>query len=337
MGARRVNKAAMRRAAAAAAATVADEPHPLGEEAASYLDAFTPQKVTPADLPAVRPAVVEVMRRAAHLTGQATFVKHTVDVTTLVAWAHVTGRDLGWQALMDHEVIGEFARARTRDVSETTQAHRTRRLLALASRLNPGPAAPPRLVATPYAAVQPPYTDVEMAAIARVVRTQPSPIVARKLAAVVGLCRGAGASAADLRTLKVRNIVDLGDDGILVTLGDGDTRRTVPVRRDYEAMVRRSTVGLNARTPLVATSGTHNTVNHICRAAVALADDAPPIEASRLRTTWIAELMTEPIGLHVLLAAAGLKSARTVTSIAAHLTNSPTAFKAAAPHLRGQT
>ena len=182
-----------------------------------------------------------------------------------------------------------------------------------------------------------PYTDTEMAAIARIVRTQPSPIVARKLAAVVGLCRGAGASAADLRTLKVRDVADLGDDGILVTLGAGDTTRTVPVRRDYEAMVRRGIAGLAPRTPVVATSGAHNTVNHICAGAVALADNAPPIEASRLRTTWIAELMTEPIGLHVLLAAAGLKSARTVTSIAAHLAGSPAAYRAAAPHLRGDT
>ncbi|TXH45401.1 MAG: hypothetical protein E6Q90_00790 [Actinobacteria bacterium] len=335
MGARRVNKSAMRRAAAAAVATVEREPEPLREDLAAYLCTFAPQKVDPAHLDAVRPAVVAVMRRATHLGGRATFVKHTVDVTALADWAHTTGRGLGWRELMAHAVIGDFARARTRDVAAATHAHRVKRLLSLASTINPSPEAPPRLVATPYAAVQPPYTDAEMAAIARIVRTQPSPIVARKLAALVGLCRGAGASASELRTLKVRDVADLGDEGILVTLGTGDTRRTVPVRRGYEAMVRRGIAGLAERTPVVATSGAHNTVNTICAAAVALAEDAPEIEASRLRTTWIAELMTEPIGLHVLLAAAGLRSARTVTSIAEHLAGTPGAYRAAAPHLRG--
>ena len=335
MSPRRTNKSEMRRQAAAAAARATTDPAALPDRAARYLETFRPQKMDQADLPTVRPAVVAVMRRATHLTGHQTFIKHTVDVTALAAWAHTAGLDLGWQSLMDHGVIGEFARARTREVSQTTHAHRVRRLLLLAAQLNPGPSAPPRLVAIPYAAVKAPYTDAEMAQIARIVRTQPSVIVGRKLAAVVGLCRGAGASAAELRTLKVRDIADLDDDGILVTLGDGDNRRTVPVRRDYEAMVRRGIADLAPGTAVVATSGVNNTVNHICAAAVALAEDSPVIEASRLRTTWIAELMTEPIGLHILLAAAGLRSARTVTSIAAHLANSPADYRAAAPHLRG--
>lgn len=335
MSPRRINKSQMRRQAAVAAARATSEPAPLPAAAAHYLETFAPQKVDPQDLPLVRPAVVEVMRRATHLNGQQTFIKHTVDVTALIAWAHTSGLDLGWQAVMDHGVIGEFARARTREVSETTHAHRVRRLLQLAAALNPGPAAPPRLLTVPYAAVKAPYTDAEMAQIVRIVRTQPSAVTARKLAAVVGLCRGAGASAAELRTLKARAVTDLGEDGILVTLGDGDTRRTVPVRRSYEQMVRRGLDGLSPGAAVVATSGACNTVNTICTNAVALSTDAPDIEASRLRTTWIAELMTEPIGLHVLLAAAGLRSARTVTCIATHLAHNPQAYRAAAPHLRG--
>ena len=53
---------------------------------------------------------------------------------------------------------------------------------------------------------------------------------------------------------------------------------------------------------------------------VALGKDVPHIEASRLRTTWIAELMSEAIPVQVILHAAGLKSARTLTDLARRYT-----------------
>jgi hypothetical protein len=50
-----------------------------------------------------------------------------------------------------------------------------------------------------------------------------------------------------------------------------------------------------------------------------LFDDAPHIEASRLRSTWLTTLMTERIPINVILDAAGLKSARTLTELVATL------------------
>jgi hypothetical protein len=42
----------------------------------------------------------------------------------------------------------------------------------------------------------------------------------------------------------------------------------------------------------------------------------PRIQQGRLRNTWIATLMTEPIALRTVLAAAGLSGARTLTDLA---------------------
>ena len=65
-----------------------------------------------------------------------------------------------------------------------------------------------------------------------------------------------------------------------------------------------------------------------------LSTDVPHIDAARLRTTWLAELMGEPVPLNVLLAAAGLRSARTITDLFRMLT--PEELTAASDVLRGE-
>lgn len=334
---RRPNKSAMRRAARQAAAVATAEPDPLPAELAAYLHTFSPQKTPAAALPAVRPAVVAVMRRATHLTGRATFVKHVVDVTALATWAHANGRDLAWTALMDHAVIADFARVEHTGCSTTTIAHRCDRLRRLAARLNPGPNAIPQIPSTAHAAVKPPYTDAEMAHILRVTATQPRPVTRRKLAAIVGLARGAGATSADLCIIRARDINDRDADGIDVTLNGLTVPRTVTVRRAYEDLVRAGVNGLHPSALVVATGGGRNTVNHVLAHAVDLSDNGPAIETARLRTTWIADLMCTPLPLHVLLTAAGLKSARTVSEIHTHLAAHPEDYAAAAAALHGVT
>ena len=45
----------------------------------------------------------------------------------------------------------------------------------------------------------------------------------------------------------------------------------------------------------------------------------PHIEPARLRATWLADLMTDQVPLAVILQAAGLKSARTLSELQPHL------------------
>ena len=47
--------------------------------------------------------------------------------------------------------------------------------------------------------------------------------------------------------------------------------------------------------------------------------NVPHIEPARLRATWLADLMTDAIPLAVILQAAGLKSARTLSELQPHL------------------
>ena len=81
--------------------------------------------------------------------------------------------------------------------------------------------------------------------------------------------------------------------------------------------VRRGVVGIAPKAMVIGTvRNRKNIAGEITSRVIALGKDVPHIEAGRLRTTWIAELMTEAIPIQVILHAAGLQSARTLTDLA---------------------
>lgn len=299
---------ARRRAAAIRNIIATDEPLITGDNLQRLLE-FRSQVAEPGHTEVVTQAVVAVCGRATHIRGTASFVRCLSDVSVYASWAAREGRNLDWRALMDHTVIHDFARSAHPNVSERSHAQRVVRLRTLASVTNPGPTAPPQVVASKHTAVKPLYTDVEDRALIRWAKGQNRPQRARKLQLLLGLSRGAGASAADLRKVRGNDISDQGDAaGIDVTLGEGATRRTVPVRRAYEPLVRAGLLDA-PRSGLLFGSG-KNAINRLISDADNLSTDVPHFEVARARTSWLAELMTLPIPLSTLMAAAGLQSAR---------------------------
>jgi hypothetical protein len=317
---RKTSRAQIRQAVKLAAAQAASPP-PLVEAHAEYLGTYVPLKADPAGREACRIATVAVMERASHLKGLESFKKRCTDVGCLADWATTTGHSLTWFDLMDHALIDEYGRATGDGISARERAERVRRLKALASRVNTGLTAPALPPPIPHRTVQDPYTAAEMAAIERVTTTQPKATVARQLAAIVALSRGAGASPGDLRHVRARHVVDNGDEGLLVTLG-ADRPRVVPIRRHYESFMRTGLEGLRPNDLVLgAIEGRRNITSDIVGRADILGTDCPAIDVYRLRTTWLAELMTEAVPLNVLLHAADLKSARSLTDIIAWLPN----------------
>ena len=67
-----------------------------------------------------------------------------------------------------------------------------------------------------------------------------------------------------------------------------------------------------------ASTGRRNVAAKVVEKATILGD-APKIEASRLRTTWLADLLTSDVPLSVVMAVSGLSSARTITEVLQHL------------------
>jgi hypothetical protein len=98
----------------------------------------------------------------------------------------------------------------------------------------------------------------------------------------------------------------------------GPRPRVVPVRRVAEKLVRDAIAGRAPDELVIGRDiGRRNTAARIIDAAALY--KVPHIEPSRMRTTWLADLMTDPIPLAVILQAAGLKSARTLVDVLPHL------------------
>lgn len=317
----KISKAQARRMNAAHVATVMGAPREIPAYHADIINRYVCKAVSVNDHPRVHKAFASVMERTTHIKSKAFFLKNCSDVSCLAAWAAASGRELTWTSLMNHELIHDYTRSLGGEANTPHFSQRLRRLKALASHLNPGIAAPPRVEPVGHKAVSDPYTNEEMAIITRVARNQQSPNVTRQLAFVLGACRGAGAGASELRALRRKDVEDRGEEGVFITLGEGATKRTIPVRREWEVQMRRGIEGLSPSSLALGTvRNRRNIAGEIIDRTVALGKSCPHIEAGRLRTTWIAELMSEAIPIQVILNAAGLKGARTLTDLARRYT-----------------
>jgi hypothetical protein len=138
------------------------------------------------------------------------------------------------------------------------------------------------------------------------------------MCACVGLGLGAVLDATDLRQLRARHVADLAADGIRIEV-PGAKPRTVWVRQDYETLVRIGLEGLAADRLVIGEKvDRRNAACSVFTRAV-IVGNAPDIEQSRLRTTWLAALLTARVPLPVIMDAAGLKGARTLTDLLPYL------------------
>jgi hypothetical protein len=173
-----------------------------------------------------------------------------------------------------------------------------------------------------------------MVAIGRAARRQRHERIRQQLCAIVGLAAGAGLDPSDLRPLRARDIVDLGIEGIDVHVPAHGNRaaRVVPVRRTYEALVREGIAGYRPSDLVIGKQvDRRNVTTGIIDAAELF--DVEHLDASRLRSTWLAWIVTQPISLRAVMDAAGLKTARSITEIIADLRNG--AEQAAGDEFRG--
>lgn len=294
-------------------AAAAQPPKALPAALEAQLREFSPHSLNDADWALVRPIVEEIMRRG-HIRGNWTFRQHLSDVTLFVAWAIRHGHPLDLRSILDHDLIEEWARVELASLAPATRRTRRSRLRSLASQLNPGPKAPGRGVPIPRQAIRPPYQPREEAAIVRIARTQPSEAKRRAMCLLVGLGFGAGLDSTDLRELTPAHVDDRGANGIWINV-PGARPRVVVVRRRYEELVRIGVRGVKPNAVLIGRSPDRKAITTSVLANAEILGDAPLIEQTRMRSTWLVELMLAPIPLAVIMSAAGLASARSLTDL----------------------
>jgi hypothetical protein len=315
----KASKSEVRRQNAEIRQLISSTPKSLPDAHGKYLSHFAPQAISSELHPVAIPAIRSVMERAVHIRGFANFCKHTSDVSALVKWALDNKKDLGWVALMSHKVIYEFSLTNKGARRENTSKERTNRLIKLATRINPGEGAPPPPEPIGHRKIQSPYTPNQDRAIIRVAKTQPTAIRQRQLCLIVGLARGAGVSIPEIRLMIGCDVTDRGGEGIDVLVGAVGHKRIIPVRRTYEELVRIGIKGIKPGELLLGRVVNRRNVTSDIISNSEGVGNAPHIDAARLRTTWIAELMLDPIPIAVILTAAGLKSARTLSDLIPYL------------------
>lgn len=90
------------------------------------------------------------------------------------------------------------------------------------------------------------------------------------------------------------------------------------MRKHFEVLLRSALAG---RTPGELLLGQKQDRRNTAARAIerAALHNVPHIEPARLRATWLADVMTDPIPLALILQAAGLRSARTLSELLPHL------------------
>lgn len=311
MSTRRPSRAEMKRRVQAARSTAAQAPT-LAPHLAKILDGYEPDKCPTAAWDAVQPAVRHIMERSGTRT-TAAFRKQLGVVVVYLRWRHNQGLDLHPSASMTFAAIDDFYRLVGDTYQQTTRNDYRSRLRRLAQSVNPGADAPPT-VALGRRPVRAGYTESEEATIRRVALRQRRPRIRRQLCLIVGLVMGAGLAARDLRHLRTSHVIDEGANGIRIDV-PGDRPRTLWVRIQYEELVRVGVAGVQPGHLLIGKKADRRNVTS---AVLDQADlyDFEDLNVARMRATWLGWLMTQPVPFVVVLYAAGLETARTLTDIA---------------------
>ena len=303
----------------------------LTPTASALLDGYMPTEIDATLWSELAPVHREIIARSGIVSPDAIRKARSV-LAQFLAFRQSQGESLDVTKVCTVAAVDAyFARGMTDFAARTRNDYRTR-LDRIVRAVNPGPDAPPK-IKSKYYKVRPGYNDAEQAAMRRIAARQPRAGLKRQASAIVGLACGAGLDASDLRHLFCRQIIDQGDTGIEVTIAGTNARR-VWVRREYEDLVRIGINGVSADHTLFG-RGTEarNGINGVLNALVYV-EKGLTFDAARMRTTWLAWLVTQPVSLRTILDVSGLQSARTLAEIIAVLP--PTAPPEVRALLRGE-
>ncbi len=292
---------------------LAETPEPLAATHAAALGSYVPQIRDKGKWIRVQAVHHEVMIRS-RIKGYDSFRKHLRIVAAYLMWRDANGEPIEISSAFTFAAIDRYYLQGMAEKEDRTRNDYRSRLRNLAERVNPGLDAPPKIATVGHVSVRPGYTPAEMAGICRVATRIKSVGRRREICALVGFGAGGGLGSADLRELRASHVIDRDGDGIVVNV-PGPKPRRVTIRREFEDLVRIAIAGLESADLVIGVDmNRRNVANQIIEGAQ-IVEKIPPIHVARLRSTWISWLMVSNVPLKVLLEAAGLESARTLTDL----------------------
>ena len=276
---------------------------------------YQPRKITPAQWAVVADFVRDVVAETYTDDDSLTNVRGAASLLArLAVWGHdVGGHPLDATHVLDHEIVEMFVAHELSDLSLRSRGRSRSILLRMARTSNPvwnGPAEGPQYG---YRGPLAPYTDAELALCRDWAFGQPTAHRRHACSLVLALGLGAGLRAGEMGTLRVRDVFDDGDDGIIVRpSGYRDAGpRDVPLLAEWEDTLRAEIAGLEPDDrvflpgrPTDSTSAVHN----LLKQTTPVAGFRP--DTRQMRTTWIVGHIYAEIPATALAEAAGLSSLR---------------------------
>ena len=288
----------------------------LSAERQRLVDGYRPQQ-TPIELwDRVKATHAAAMQHGADLSDSG-FSQTLTIVAKLLLWRDSRQLDCSPAASFTLEAISAFCEfGLDNSPSSTKQTYRTR-LMPFVSVFNPGTTPMPTFTAGGYRPNRPCYDLVEIELIMEAALHQPSRVTRRKLCAMVGFGAGGGLGASDMRPLD-RSHITWENDMFVVEVPGSAPRRTV-IRPAFNELIEIGLEGVGKNALVFGSKETRKNVFGNLLANAHLYDDVPKIETSRLRATWLADLMHAGVPIDVILGAAGLQSARPLIDLLPYL------------------
>ena len=219
----------------------------------------------------------------------------------LVAWARGEGLSIEREVLLDPAVVERFVMALdVADRSASTYRSELRRMGPILTERAPWEPKPPP---TGTRTVKPPYTAVEVHMLGRVVEAQPT-IALRQAGRAVFLAGvGVGADGRWTPSLEPHHVRSV--DGGLVVDFPHPIPRTVPVLERYQEQFWDLASSCTTKYLMGSAEPSRNLLSRTMGRMHTPAD-APRLNASRLRSTWLCDHLDRGTRMPELAAAAGL-------------------------------
>ena len=276
---------------------------------------YQPRKITPAHWAVVADFVRATLAESYTDDDSPIAVRNAAGLLArLSVWVHIVhGHPLDATHVLDHELVEMFVAHEMTDMSLRTRGRSRSILLRMARTSNPvwdGPAEGPQ-----YGYREPlaPYTAAELTLCRDWAYGQPTAHRRHACTLVLALGLGAGLRAGEMGTLRVRDVYDDGDAGIILRPSGyrGAGPRDVPVLAAWEDALRAEIAGLHPDDrvflpgrPTDSTSAVHN----LLKETTPVAGFRP--DTRQLRTTWIVGHIIAEVPATALAEAAGLSSLR---------------------------
>ena len=277
--------------------------------ATSYIAAWRPSSVPPAAAAFARQVVT-----AAAPAGRERAKNLLWAAGKLAGWAIGLGLEPAPGVLLHPSVIERFTAHAPGLSGPARRTLRTNlRFIARAVVPHLAPADAP----LPRERARAPYSPAEIAGFLALADAQPTAARRARAAGLVCLGAGAGLIRSDLRNVRGTDICAR-SGGVIVTVRCGRAPRAVPVLARYHERLLASAEFSGEHLVTGGTSpGRRNITNPLTR-SLASGSGLPPLDTSRLRATWLADL-AQLTGLPTFLHAAGITCCQRLGDIAASL------------------